>query len=61
MRGCYIRKVLKEPETEDTISFMSSFLSLLAVQLGGEDLHPGLPWLRLWFYDYLTSLLSHQL
>ena len=54
--------MLKEAETEETIGFVSSFLSLVAFQLGGwGGGRSRLPWLRLQFYDYGTSLLSHQL
>ena len=57
---CCIRKILKETETEQTIGFMPSFVSLMAFLLerGGRAL-----WLRLRFSDliYRTGLLSHQL
>ena len=35
MRDCCTRKMLKETETEETIGFVSLFLSLVAFQLGG--------------------------
>ena len=39
-------KMLRETESEETISFFVTFLSLVAFQLGvGRT--PGLPWLRL--------------
>ena len=34
-RECCSRKMLKETQTEETIGFLSSFLSLVAFQLGG--------------------------
>ena len=55
MRDCCTPKMLKE--TEETIRFVSSFLSLVTFQLRGA----GPPWLHLRFYDYQTSLLSHQI
>ena len=39
-------KMLKE--TEETIAFFVTFLSLVAFQLGGAG-PPGPPWLRQWF------------
>ena len=47
---CCTRKLLKETETEQTIGFVSSFVSLIAFQLEGEG---RAPWLRLTFNDYL--------
>ena len=34
-RDCCTRKILKDTETEETIGFVSSFLSLVALQLEG--------------------------
>ena len=40
--------MLKETETEETIVFFVTFLSLVAFRLGGRGGPPGPPWLRLW-------------
>ena len=55
---CCTRKIMKETEMEQTIGFVSSFVSLIAFQLerGGRG-----PWLPLRFNNYRTSLLSNQL
>ena len=50
-RDCCTQKMLKETETEETIGFVSLFLSLVAFQLQ----RAGPPCLRQWFYDYQTS------
>ena len=42
--------MLKETETEETIVFFVTFLSLAAIQLGGGGTGP---WLRLWFWSFL--------
>ena len=40
--------MLKETETEETIVFFVTFLSMTAFQLGGGG-PPGPPWLRSWY------------
>ena len=52
--------MIKEAETEETIVFFVTFLSLVAFQLGGGGVGPHGPplWLRLWYRRYFFKLHS---